>query len=89
MVYGTRDSMPHLQGLSNNPYAETNQFNFSYYNYLFKVHSNFVLPSKRRCPKALFPIGLPVKILTALVTFFHYGYMTSPTLSSRFNHLDL
>jgi hypothetical protein len=32
--------------------------------YLFKVHSNIVLPST---PKELFPAGLPVKILKALL----------------------
>ena len=32
--------------------------------YLFKIHSNIVLPST---PKGLFPVGLPVKILKALL----------------------
>ena len=41
-------SMLDSQWLCNNPY-------------LFKVHSNIVLP------KGLFPVGLPVKILKALL----------------------
>ena len=41
-------SMAHSQGLSNNPY-------------LFKVHSNIVLP------KGIFPVGLPVKTLKVLL----------------------
>ena len=45
-------SMPHSQGLSNNSYPEPNQF---------KVHSNIALP------KGLFPVGLPVIILKAVL----------------------
>ena len=36
-------------------------------NYLFKVHSNIVLPSTPRPLKCLFPVGLPVKMLKALL----------------------
>ena len=36
-------SVPHPQGLSNNPYLEPNQSNSSIGNYFFKIHSNIVL----------------------------------------------
>jgi len=44
--------------------------------YLFKVHSNIVLPPTvcLGLPKGLFPVGLP--------TFLHSGYMTCPSQSS-------
>ena len=35
--------------------------------YLFKVHSNIYLHLRRGLPKGLFPVGLPVKILKALL----------------------
>ena len=35
--------------------------------YLFKVNSNIVLPSTLGLPKVLFPVGLTVKILKALL----------------------
>ena len=35
--------------------------------YFSKVHSNIVLPSTLGLPKGLFPVGLPVKILKALL----------------------
>ena len=38
-------SMTHSQGLSNNPYPEPNHSNCLIDTYLFKVHSNIVLPS--------------------------------------------
>ena len=61
-------SMPHSQGLSNNSYPEPNQPNSPHNTYLFKVHSNIVLPSLRLgLPKGLFPEGLPVQILKALL----------------------
>ena len=41
-------SMPHSQGLSNKPYPEPNQTNPHIDTYLFKVHSNIVLPSTPR-----------------------------------------
>ena len=58
--------MPHSQGLSNNPYPEPNQSNSSYF---FKVHSNMAMSSHLSLglPKGLFPIGLPVKTLKALL----------------------
>ena len=54
-------SRPHSQGLSNNSYPEPNQPNSRTDTYLFKVHSNIVLPSTPRPPpKGLFPVGLPL-----------------------------
>ena len=35
--------------------------------YLFKVHSNIVLPSMPRTPNYFFLVGLPAKILNALI----------------------
>ena len=35
--------------------------------YFSKIHSNFVHPSTPRLPKGSFPVGLPVKILKALL----------------------
>ena len=35
--------------------------------YIFKVHSSIVLPSTLRPPKGLFPVGLSVKLLKALL----------------------
>ena len=55
-------SMPHSQGLSNNPYPEPNQPNTSYYTYPFQFHSNIVLPSTPRPSKGLILVGVPVKI---------------------------
>ena len=54
-------SMPHSQGLSNNPYSEQNQPNSS--------RSILILSSHLRLglPKYLFPVGLPVNILKALL----------------------
>ena len=44
-------SMPHSQGLSNKPYPEPNQPKSPRIDtYLFKVHSNIVLPSTPRPP---------------------------------------
>ena len=55
--------MPHSQELSNNSYPEPNQPNSRTDAYLFKVHSNIVLP------KRLFPVDLPVKILKAFLPY--------------------
>ena len=49
-------SIPYSQGLLNNPYPEPNQPNYRIDTYLFKVHSNIVLP------KGLFP-SLPFFML--------------------------
>ena len=63
-------SMPHSQGLSNNSYPEPNQPN---YLQLIPISSRSILIlSFHLClglPKGLFPVGLPVKILKALLPF--------------------
>ena len=64
----TGGSMPHSQGLSNNPYPEPNQPNFSYYNF-FRVHSNIVLHLSLGLPKGLFSLGLPIRILKSTPIF--------------------
>ena len=59
-------SMPHSQGLSNNSYPEPNHFLV-----LMPISSRsiLILSSHLRLglPKGLFPVGLPVKILKALL----------------------
>ena len=59
--------MPHLQGLSNNPYPEPNQPNYP----MMPISSSsiLILSSHLRLglPKGLFPVGLLVKILKALL----------------------
>ena len=61
-------SMPHSQGLSNNPYPEPNQPNS---NSLIPISSRSIqiLSSHLRLglPKGFFPVGLPVKIFEALL----------------------
>ena len=61
-------SMPHSQELSSNTYPESNQPNSSYW-YLFKLRYIQILSSHLRLglPKGLFPVGLPVKNLNALL----------------------
>ena len=54
--------MLHPQGLSSNPFPELNQSN-CIDNYLFNMYSNIVLSH-------LFPVGLPIKILKALLPSF-------------------
>ena len=51
--------MPHSQGLFNNPYPDT---------YFFKIHSNIVSHLRLSLPKDLFPVGVPIKILNALLS---------------------
>ena len=60
-------SIPHSQGLSNNPYPESNQPN-SLYRYLF--HYNILLPSTvyLRLPKDLFTVDLK-KIKSVALSF--------------------
>ena len=60
-------SMPHLKGLSNNPYPEPNQPNYQHW--YFSSRSSLILSSHLRLglPKGLFPVDLPVKILNALL----------------------
>ena len=64
--------MPHSQGLSNNPYRENPIPRTD--TYLFKVHSNIVLPSTH----------LPVNILKALLPSFILA-----TCPAHLNLLDL
>ena len=45
---GPGGSMPHSQGLSNNPYPESNEPTSLHYNYFFMIHFNIVLPSTPR-----------------------------------------
>ena len=51
--------MPHSQGLSNNPYPEANQPNFSYLTPI-SLRLILILSSHLRLgfPKVLFPVGL-------------------------------
>ena len=66
-----RGSMPYSQGLSNNPYPVPNQPHFPA---LIHISSRYILilSSHLRLglPKGLFPVGLPVNILKALVLSF-------------------
>ena len=61
-------SMPHSQGLSNNPYPELNQPNSSYLIPIY-IKSILILSSHLRLGlhEGLFPVGLPVKILKAFL----------------------
>ena len=62
------DTMPHSQGLSNNPYPEPDQPNSLYwYLFFFKIYSNIVLPSTPRTSWRYLSYRLPVKILKALL----------------------
>ena len=60
-------SMPHSQGLSNNSCPEPNQPNYP--QIPISLRSILILPSHLRLglPKDLFPVGLPTKILKALL----------------------
>ena len=55
--------MLHSQGLFNNPYSQSNQLNSSYW-HLFLILSSYL---RLGLPKGLFPVGLPVNILKALL----------------------
>ena len=62
-------SIPHSQGLSNNPYPKLNQPNPHIDTYFFL--KSILILSSHLClglPKGLFPVGVPVKILKALLT---------------------
>ena len=61
------DSFTHSQGLPSKPYPDTNESVSHIATYFFRIHSNIVLPSTPRPPKGLFPVGLSVKILKALL----------------------
>ena len=61
-------SMPHSQGLSNNPYPELNQPNSTYW-IPISLRSILIL-SSHLClclPKGIFPVGLHVQILKAFL----------------------
>jgi len=60
------NSTPHSQGLYNNPYPESNQYNSPH----FSSRSILILSSHLRpgLPKGLFSVGLPVRILKALLS---------------------
>ena len=83
-----RGSIPHSQGLSNNPYTEPNQLNSSY---RYPISLRYILIfSSHLClglPKSLFTVCLPVKILKALLPS-STGYMACPSQASTFNHPD-
>ena len=53
-----RGLMPHLQGLTNNPYPQPNQPYPCIDTYFFKIHSNIVFLSSLGLPKGLFPVGV-------------------------------
>ena len=57
-------SMPLIQGLSNNPHPEPNQPNSPH---LYLSLQGLILSSHQRHHKGLFPVGLPIKILKALL----------------------
>ena len=59
-------SIPHSQGHSNNPYPECNPIP-RIDNKFFEIYCNIVLPYMPRLSKRSFPVGLPVKILKALL----------------------
>ena len=73
-------SMPHSQGLSNNPYPEPNQPN-SLSLQILSSHLRLSLP------KGLFPVGLPVKIFKALLPSSILATCHAH-LNLRFNHPD-
>ena len=79
--------MPHSQGLFNNSYPEANQPN-SYLFLLIPISSRSILilfsHLRQGLLKGLFPVGLPVKILKALLPSSILA--TSPTY---LNLLDL
>ena len=60
-------SMPYSQGLSNIPILSRINTITRIVIYLFKVPSNIVLSSTPRPPQKSFPVGLPVKIMKALL----------------------
>ena len=57
-------SIPQTQGLSNNPYSETNQPNFPYW-HLFKIYCNIALPFMASLSRDL----LPDKILKSFLPY--------------------
>ena len=81
--------MPHSQGLSNNPYTEPNQPNYSHWYLSLKVHSNIFLLSKPRPHERSLSYRFTSKNFEGTSTFFHSDYMTRPSQSSRLNHLTI
>jgi hypothetical protein len=60
--------MQNSQGLSDNPYPVPNQPNSLYDTYFLKIHSHIVL--RLGLPRGILSVGLPVKILKALLSSF-------------------
>ena len=77
-------SMPHSQGLSNNPYPE--RINPIPHIDMYFLTSILILSSHIRLslPKGLFPVGLPTKILKTLV-----NYAILVTSPAHLNFIDL
>ena len=77
MAYGTQRFNAAQQGLSNNPYFDSNQANYTLI-ILISFRSILILCSHllQDLPKGIFPAGLTVKILKSLLSFLHAGYMT-------------
>ena len=75
-----RGSMPHLQGLSNNPYREPNQLIFLYWH--ISLRSILILSHLRLgLPRGLVPVHLSIKILKVL--------LLSSILATSADHLRL
>ena len=77
--------MPYSQGLSNNLYPKPNQAQF--FELIHISLRSILILSSHLClglSKGLFPVGVPINILKALLS----GYVNCPSQSSRFNHPD-
>jgi hypothetical protein len=59
--------MPHLKGLSSNPYPVPIKSIPSTDDYFLKIHSNIVLPYTPSLPERLFLVSLTLKIWKALL----------------------
>ena len=77
MAMESGGSMPHSQGLFNNPYPELNQLSSSYCH--LSLRSALILSSNPS--NGLLPVGLPVKILKTL--------LPSSILSTWHAHLNI
>ena len=90
--------MLHSQKLSNNSYPELINPIPHIYTYLFKIHSNIVFHICVDLPRGLFPVGLPVKILKALLSspimvtcpayLYLLDFITLTILSERYKLLS-